>query len=351
MPHPPLNADDMVQSRPPIVRMQYIDQQLRDNHYPNCSIIASYFEVSSKSIQRDIDYMRDLLHAPISYDRKKRGYYYEKEGWSYLAATTLELREAEALIATTKVLQQYQGTPYYNEVSRALDKVRQYLPESSATDHLLSAYSIEKPTHQPVEPRMFATLEDAIRCRLKVTITYRASYRAASSEAVTERTIHPYLFHYSQSLDTWYLIGYCELRKDTRTFALNRIRTLSVTERHFTVPESFSIDEYLEKTFDLVHSSEQIDVTIRFTPFQAQWIRERSWHPTQETIEHKDGSLIMKMKVGALDAVKRWLMGFGEEAEALEPQELRILLHDELSRANNLYEDVRAKGLESLPLF
>ncbi|WP_342352904.1 hypothetical protein [Chlorobium phaeovibrioides] len=48
----------MVQSRPPIVRMQYIDQQLRDNYYPNCPIIARYFEVSSKSIQRDIDYMR-----------------------------------------------------------------------------------------------------------------------------------------------------------------------------------------------------------------------------------------------------------------------------------------------------
>ncbi|WP_312024025.1 hypothetical protein [Chlorobium phaeovibrioides] len=48
----------MVQSRPPIVRMQYIDQQLRDNYYPICSIIARYFEASSKSIQRDIDYMR-----------------------------------------------------------------------------------------------------------------------------------------------------------------------------------------------------------------------------------------------------------------------------------------------------
>lgn len=341
----------MVQSRPPIVRMQYIDQQLRDNHYPNCTKIAKYFEVSSKSIQRDIDYMRDLLHAPIEYDRKKRGYFYEEEGWSYLAATTLELREAEALIATTKVLQQYQGTPYYNEVSRALDKVRQYLPENSAANQLLSVYSIEQPTHQAVDSRMFASVEDAIRRRLKITMTYRASYRAASSEAVTERTLHPYMFHYSQSRDTWYLIGYCELRKDIRTFALNRIRTLSVTEHPFTVPESFSIDEYLEKTFDLIHATEPIDVSIRFTPFQAQWIRERSWHPSQELLELDDGSLILKMKVGALDAVKRWLMGFGEEAEALEPQELREMLQDELGRARDMYEDVRAKGLESLPLF
>jgi proteasome accessory factor B len=331
--------------------MQYIDQQLRDNHYPNCTKIARYFEVSSKSIQRDIDYMRDLLHAPISYDRKRRGYFYEVEGWSYLAAAKLEMREAEALMATRKVLQQYRGTPYYEEVSRALDKVRQFLPENSPAEELLSPYSIEKPTHRAVDPRMFASIEDAIRRRLKISVTYRATYRASSGETVTERTVRPYVFHYSQTRDTWYMIGYCELRRDVRTFALNRIRTLSVTEHHFTLPGSFSVDEYLEKTFDLIHASEPVGVTIRFTPFQAQWIRERSWHPTQELLELGDGSLVLKMKAGTLDAVKRWLMGFGDEAEALEPQELREMMQDELTRARNMYEDVRAKGRESLPLF
>ena len=62
----------MRQSRPPLVRMQYMHQQLRSNHYPNCSRVAEYFDVSTKSIQRDVDYMRDLLHAPIEYDQKKR---------------------------------------------------------------------------------------------------------------------------------------------------------------------------------------------------------------------------------------------------------------------------------------
>ena len=74
----------MRQSRPPLVRMQYLHQQLQSNHYPNCSRVAEYFEVSSKSIRRDVDYMRDLLHAPIEYNKKKRGYYYDKLGWDFL---------------------------------------------------------------------------------------------------------------------------------------------------------------------------------------------------------------------------------------------------------------------------
>ena len=64
--------------------MMYLHQQLQSNHYPNCSRVAEYFEVSSKSIRRDVDYMRDLLHAPIEYNKKKRGYYYDKLGWDFL---------------------------------------------------------------------------------------------------------------------------------------------------------------------------------------------------------------------------------------------------------------------------
>jgi len=337
----------MAQSRPPIVRMQYIDQQLRDNHYPNCSGVARHFEVSSKSIQRDVDYMRDLLHAPIGYNQKKRGYYYEKPGWSFLPSTTLELKEAEALMATKKVLAQYKGSPYYEEVSRALDKVRQYLPESSAATQFQAIYSFEKPSHLAVEPKMFATIEDAIRCKLKITITYRAAW----NQEVSERILHPYMFHYSQQRDTWYVIGHCELRNSIRTFALSRIRTLSLSTMHFTIPDSFSIDTYMDKTFDQIHENEIKNVSIRFTPYQSQWIREHQWHPTQEIVEQSDGSLILNMKVGALEAVKRWVMRHGCEAEALQPLELREMLQHELLNTINMYQDVGIKSPESLSLF
>jgi proteasome accessory factor B len=337
----------MKQSRPPLVRMQYIDQQLRENRYPNCSQVAKYFEVSTKSIQRDIDYMRLMLQAPIAYDKRERGYYYEKQGWSFLPSSILARDEADALMATKKVLAQYQGSPYYEEVSRALDKVRQYLPENSVNDEFLKIYSFEEPSHQAVDPRTFALIEDAIRNKLKITLTYRASW----NQAVTERTLHPYIFHYSKIRDTWYLIGHCELRNDIRTFALNRIRTISLTSKHFTIPESFSIETYMDKSFDQIHENRVYDVLIRFNTYQAQWIREHRWHPTQQIEEHENGSIILKMQVGALDAVKRWVMRYGSEAEALEPLELRQMIKHELLMTERLYEDVRAINVESLSLF
>lgn len=322
----------MKQSRPPLVRMQYIDQQLRNTAYPNCSRIASHFEVSSKSIQRDIGYMRDMLHAPIDYDRKRRGFFYTG-AWTFLPSATIDRQEAAALAATKKVLSQYQGTPYYEEVSRAIDKVLQYLPGTLPGDDLLEVYSFEQPLSADIDPVHFARIEDAIRNRLMITMHYHASSR----QEETVRTVRPYRLHYDQSKGTWYLIAHCELRGEMRTFAVSRIRCLSLKTDHFDFPDSFSIGAYLGKTFDQISGTEDHVVAIRFTPYQSQWIRERRWHPTQEIEEHEDGSLTLTLHVGALEAVKRWIMRYGQEAEVLEPQELRDMIRDEVLCMGEMY--------------
>ncbi|ABL65466.1 helix-turn-helix transcriptional regulator [Chlorobium phaeobacteroides] len=322
----------MRQSRPPLLRMQYIDRELRNTCYPNCSKVACFFEVSSKSIQRDIEYMRDVLNAPIDYDKKKKGYFY-KQHWSFLASSFLNREEAAALIATKKVLSQYQGTPYYNEISSALDKVLQYLPTSNSENGIFDIYSFEQPASSQINTKNFAQLEEAIRTSRKVAITYHAS----SNQAETERTVHPYRLHFDQSTSTWYLIAYCELRQGIRTFAVNRIITLAPDASEFSIPESFSIEHYLEQTFDQCSGVEEHTIVIRFTPYQSQWIKEHRWHPTQQIEEHEDGSVTLNLNVAALDAVKRWVMRYGKEAEVLEPEELRELIRKEVKGMGEMY--------------
>jgi predicted DNA-binding transcriptional regulator YafY len=129
------------------------------------------------------------------------------------------------------------------------------------------------------------------------------------------------------------------------------LRAVTLSKKHFTVQKAFSFDTYIAQTFDQVHDSETSNVAIRFSPFQSQWIREHQWHPSQEIDELKDGSLLLKMQVGALDAVKRWVMRYGSEAEVLEPQELREMIKYELLATAKMYEDVRVQKVESLSLF
>lgn len=312
--------------------MYFLDEQLRNNKYPNCTSLASYFEVHRKTIQRDVEYLRDMLRAPIEYDKKKKGYFY-RENWLFLPSAFLEQDEAEALKATKKVLSQYRGTPYYNEVSRALDKVLQYLPGTLGESEFFSIYSFEQPAGTHDVSCHFITLEDAIRQRLKVHVAYDAH----SSGAVTKRTIHPFRLHYSHGAQTWYLVAHCELRKDIRTFVVSRIKKLQLLKTHFNIPADFSVDEFLSKTFDQVVGETEQTVSVRFSAYQAPWIKERQWHPSQQITEHDDGSITVHFRVSGLDAIKRWVMRYGKEAEVLEPQELRDMVRSEVREMGVVY--------------
>lgn len=322
----------MKQSRPPLVRMYKLDAQLRTNSYPNCKKLGKYFEVHPKTIQRDIDYMRDMLGAPIEYDKKKKGFFY-RENWVFLPSAFLEQDEAEALKATKKVLSQYRGTPYHEEVSRALDKVLQYLPGTFGEEELFSIYSFEQPAVHHDCSNHFMTLEDAIRQKLMVHIIYDAP----SSGEESSRTVHPYRLHYSLAAQTWYLVAYCELRKERRTFVVSRIKKMELLKDYFQVPEGFSLEEFLSKTFDQVVGQTEYEVSVRFSAYQAPWIKERQWHPTQRIELLEDGGLIIRFHVSGLDALKRWVMRYGKHAEVLEPRELRDMVRDEVRELGEVY--------------
>lgn len=324
----------MTRTRPPLVRMQHIDRALRDNRYPNCSQIAAYFEVSRKCILRDIDCMRDQLGAPIDYDSKRKGYFY-KGPWRFDPSTLIDRNEAEALAATQRVLAQYQGTPYYEEVSRAIEKLMQTLPTPLAGNGLLDIYSFEHPAVSQFDERVFTLLEMAIRRRRSVEITYRSP----SSQTVTQRILQPYRLHYDQFSATWYLIAWCEYRQGVRTFAVGRISDPRLTGNEFTVPSIFNVSDFLEKAFHQTIGPETYDILIRFTPYQAQWIREHVWHSSQQIEEHNDGSLTLKLSVSSLDAVKRWVMRYGAHAEVLEPEQLRDMVRQEAEKMVEVYGD------------
>lgn len=322
----------MIRTRPPLVRMQHIDRELRENRFPNCSRVAGLFSVCRKSIQRDIEFMRDQLGAPIDYDSKRKGYFYSAN-WFFDPSAFIDQNEAIALSATRQVLAQYQGTPYYDEVCRAINKLMQALPASHAGNPLFDIYSFDNPSSSHFNKAIFSLLENAIRDKTKVRITYHS----ASTMNFTERVVCPYRLHHDQSTGTWYLIAWCEYRNEVRTFAVNRIQKPVLTGGHFAIPESFSIKGYLENAFDQTVGPHRYDIAIRFTSYQSQWIREQRWHSSQQIGDHEDGSLTLRLKVSALDAVKRWVMRYGAQAEVLEPPELRDMVSQEVREMGEVY--------------
>lgn len=95
----------------------------------------------------------------------------------------------------------------------------------------------------------------------------------------------------------------------------------------------------MSQAFIAERGEEPLGVAIKFDSYQARYIRERRWHPTQEIEELPDGGLILRFCVGGLDEVKRWVMGYGSHAEVLAPESLRQAVKEELKQMATLYKE------------
>src|SRR5450631_1431535 len=116
-------------SRPPLERMLRIHQALQAGGFPNATKLARQVEVSTKTIHRDIEFMRDRLNLPIEYDPSHTGYRYTGEVSSF---PTMQITEGEifALVVAEKALQQYRGTSFEKPLLSAIRKMEQALPDT-----------------------------------------------------------------------------------------------------------------------------------------------------------------------------------------------------------------------------
>lgn len=71
-----------------MARIVEFDQLVHLMKYPNRYSFSSDYEVSDRTVARDIEYLRDMLGAPLAYNRARNGYYYS-EPWSLPTVVTL----------------------------------------------------------------------------------------------------------------------------------------------------------------------------------------------------------------------------------------------------------------------
>src|SRR5262245_50739364 len=100
----------------------WIELQIRNNLYPNTAKIAEHFEVSQKTAQRTLDFMRDRLRMPIAYSAENRGWYYTEP---YFALPAIEMTEGDlvAILLAKRLARQYRGTAIGQQVEEAFAKV------------------------------------------------------------------------------------------------------------------------------------------------------------------------------------------------------------------------------------
>jgi predicted DNA-binding transcriptional regulator YafY len=315
-------------------RLLAIDRAIRGGGYPNAVRLAGLLEVTHRTVQRDIAFLRDELRAPLRFDRDRNGFHYTEPTWP-MPLVRLDAGELLALFVAERVLRQYAGTPFADELQAAFAKLTAPLAGEVTFDPKAWSAAVSVRPARPVreaDARLFGTLTEAVRERRGLRIEYFTASRGAWST----RNVDP--LHVAVLGDDVQLAAWCHTRRSVRSFSLHRIRSARPTGETFRPPADFAPARYFDAAFrSLVGDGRPRRVRLLFEPAAARYVRERRWHPSQAEADRPDGRTEVTLEVSDLREVRSWVLSWGAACRVLEPAELRGQVVAELESALRNY--------------
>ena len=313
-------------SRPSLARMQQLHQQIKEGKFPNCRKLAEMLEISAKTVQRDIDFMRDRLNLPIDYDPLRFGFYYSRPVANF---PSIEVTEGEiiALFVAQKVLDQYRGTPFEKPLHAAFHKISDGLRESITFPwgDLDASFSFRNLGTTEADLVLFENLSRAVLRSLEIGF----EYKKLGSTRYEQRQVQPY--HLACIENQWYLFAFDLGRNQLRTFVLSRMRDVRLTATKFKRPADFEISKHLGSSFGVFSGKGHFRIRLQFDAFAARLVSERRWHASQKIKPlGKDGreGIEMSLELGGLEEITRWVLSWGGHAKVIAPKELQSRIRE-----------------------
>jgi predicted DNA-binding transcriptional regulator YafY len=329
-----------------VIRQWSILRDLESSRRLTIDEMAARTGVTTRTIRRDLEALQEA-GFPL-FDEVHDGKRYwtlEQRAFRRLDDTGFNLAELSALYFSRTLVECLAATPFQQDVKNAFDKLaaaltpgmRQFLdrlplviqakaepgarPSSAGADRAASG----PPAKQ--NPRV-AQLLDATLHHRRVTMRYHSF----SSDREKSYAVEPQRLVFAQG--GLYLVAFVPEYDSLRTFSVDRMLALSVSEERFE-PRELSGDAFAHSLG--VHEGEPERVEIAFEPRIARYVRERVWHPSQEIREREDGGLVLTLSVSNDWALKSWILGFGPLARVLAPSELAAQILEELERTRSQY--------------
>ena len=314
----------MADTQPQLTRIHAMVKRIQEGDYPSQKMLAKEWEKNSRTIQRDLDYMRDFLGLPLAYDPFKYGYYFT-EPVSRFPMIPISERELVSVFVAQKALRLYHGTPFERPLKAAFEKLVGSLKGeiSVAWADLDSAISFRGIEANPSDAETFQKLSAAVRARNEIEFGYKKLAQGAESKSGEGeiRRVQPY--HLGCVGNQWYLFGYDLARKDMRKFVPSRMSRLQVLDTRFERPRDFSVDKLLKGSFGVYSGGhELIQMRIWFDAWAGQLVKERKWHQSQEIRELRNGAVELTLELSSFVEIVPWILGWGEHARALAPRAL-----------------------------
>ncbi len=316
-----------------VERLLKLMQALQSGRPAGVEELCRLVGVSRRTVFRDIELL-SRAGIPYTFDRVTKKYSAART--SLLPPVALTHAEALALMLAARSLVTRPFVPDQAAAVSAGLKLESMLPTAilDFCGPLLERTEIRpEPASDPTSiVDTLPILQTALMRRSKVFVRYDSYFEGK----VIDVTLHPYRLAYIHR--GWYLIAYSEPVSRVQTFKVERILQLKVLETKYRPDPKFTLDDYFGNAWLMIRGDKRYHVKIRFLKMVAGNVDEILWHKTQRTKFEEDGSLLFEVEVDGIDEISWWVLGYGDQAQVLEPPELREKVAGHAERMSGYYQ-------------
>ena len=307
-------------------RYQVIDSALKNTmkKYPTMDdlieacYIKLYYSPSPETIQKDIAKMKkdfpDGFDAPIRFNRSKLGYEYTDPDYVF-SKVNLRQEELDAIGESVDLIKHIAGSRFGDTFTHAIEKLLSSSLERKTEDEesLPVLQTMVPPKSRGFEH--FDLLYKACKERIPVSFIH-FSYKNREFKHIL---LHPFLI--KEFDNRWYVIGYSELHKLTRTFGLDRVSEPVLLKKKYISSNIKEVSAYLKDIYGVypIRDLKKEKVTIRVSKLATHYFLAYPLHESQKITKENHGSSFITFELIPSDELARYFLAQGKDIEILQP--------------------------------
>ena len=240
---------------------------------------------SKRTLQRDIREISNLFGFDIEYSKAQKGYFINPNEYE-----------------NTNFQRMMEAFDVFNSLKLAQD----------------TAPFIHLEKRRPQGTENLYGLLHAIKNRLKIRFTYQKFWE----EEATRRFVAPYAL--KEFKNRWYILAKDSKDSHIKTFALDRLTKLEITDETYQYPKDYSIEQHYRYCFGIISPNDEApqEIILSFDPFQGKYIKTLPLHESQELLIDSDQELRIKLHLCITHDLLMELLSFGSSLRVIAPASL-----------------------------
>ena len=261
---------------------------------------------SKRTFQRDIKEIKALFGVDIAYSKKYKGYFINQDNMA---------------------------DGQFQKLMEAFDLINAL----NLADDLAPIIHLEK--RRPTGTEHLSLLIDAIKQKLKIIFTYQKYW----DEEISERSVQPYAL--KEFKNRWYLLakdGKNGKNGKIKSFGLDRISDLIVTDEYFKLPTNFNPEDMYRYCFGIMNADEgnPQEIILSFNSSQGKYIKSLPLHETQQILIDNEHELRIQLTLFITHDFVMELLSHGDTVTVIQPQ---ILIDEVKNNYRNSLSNYKLK--------